>query len=459
MKLEKKMKTVFKASLLASAMALSFGGQAATVSSTPLTLSAEGVAQGEVALNQDLTLDIVVSTQHPSASTITLTFDASVDLDDLDGGAVSNTPASGTGTAGAGDIIFDYGTGSFTFDNVVIDTTTDGAHTISFQVNLGNPLTADSAFRMTLDTNKIDISGASTISYSASTSAAALIETGSGVIADTASQFSFVVATEYDGLIDRTDRTTFTPAGVTDVLTATFTNDESLPAALTGVNGTMVLEGDFTDLLDADFTSGFNAPNVQGVVNAVDDSDVTYTFVNADTADLTGGDNTFTSTFVKTVGGTDIPQTGDINVVLSLDAVNGDATTLTYNSNDGGKWALDASIVNVPYLPVGYGLSPNVEIANVASTDASIQVEGFDQFGTQYGPTTLSFDAKGKTVTKVSEANLQAAFGLATTDKRKLSVTFVLDADADKITLAPYYREGESRVNVMSDQYKADDLR
>jgi hypothetical protein len=450
MKLEKKMKTVFKASLLASALALSMGAQAATVSSTPLLLSAEGVAQGEVALDQTLTLDVVVDVQHPSASTITLTFDANIDLDDLVGGAVLNDPASGTGVAG--DITFNYGTGSFTFDNVVIDTTTDGAHTISFQVNLGNPLTADSAFRMIIAGAAVDISGASTLSYSAKTAASALIETGSGVIAKTSSQFSFVVAEEYDDLIDRLDRTTFITAGVTDALTVTFTNDETMAAALTDVSGTLTLEGDFTDALDADFTSASLAA-ATGTVNATED-EVSYPVVLADVVNTDGTDNDFILTYTKTTGANDIPVTGDINVVLDLVAVNGDSSTVTYGTNDGGQWALDASIVNVPYLPVGYGLSPNVEIANDASTDASIQVEAFDQYGTQYGPATLSFEAEGKTVTKVSEAHLQAAFGLATTDKRKLSVTFVLDADADKITLAPYYKEGTSRVNVMSDQYK-----
>jgi hypothetical protein len=457
MKLEKKMKTVFKASLLASAMALSFGSQAATVSSTPLTLSAEGVAQGEVALNQDLTLDIVVSTQHPSASTITLTFDANVDLDDLDGGAVANTPASGTGTAGGGDIIFDYGTGSFTFDNVVIDTTTDGAHTISFQVNLGNPLTADSAFRMTLDSNKIDISGASTISYSASTSAEDLIETGTGVLADTASQFSFVVSTEYDALINRVDRTTFTPAGVTDSLTVTFTNDETLPAALTTVAGTLTLEGDFPLSVDANWTS-IALAGATGSINVAKD-EMAYVVTGGDIVNDDGTDNVIDIVYTNTVGANAIPVTGNINAVLALTAANGDASTVTYGTNDAGQFALDASVVNVPYLPVGYGLSPNVEIANDSSVDAEISVEAFDQFGTQYPSTVLSFMAEGKTVTKVSEADLQVAFGLATTDKRKLSVTFVMDADADAITLAPYYKEGTSRVNVMSDQYKADDIR
>jgi general secretion pathway protein K len=69
---------------------------------------------------------------------------------------------------------------------------------------------------------------------------------------------------------------------------------------------------------------------------------------------------------------------------------------------------------------------------------------------------TVSFqDVNGMlSVTKVAEADIEAAFGLAANAKKKLSVTFVLDADAADITLAPYYRENESRVNVMSDQYK-----
>lgn len=227
---------LFKKALLASAVAASFGASAtATVSSTPLSLSAEGIAAGNVATNQTLTFDIVVGTLHPAASTITLEFDSTVDLDAITGGAVTNTPANGTGTAGAGDVSFDYGTGSFTFDNVVVDdndNTKGEKDSISFDINLGNPLTANSAFRVTLAVTP-DISGAANVSYSSVDSGMNAIETGTGAVATETSQFGFSVTTALDGVINRTNGDLFLDATDIDAVTVSITNNEGLAANLT----------------------------------------------------------------------------------------------------------------------------------------------------------------------------------------------------------------------------------
>ena len=93
----------------------------------------------------------------------------------------------GTGLGVSGDITFNYGTGSFTFDNVVVNA---AARTIKFKVNLGNPLTANSSFRVTLADPVL--SGAATVSYS-SALAGTVIETGSGAIAEETQQFAYSV--------------------------------------------------------------------------------------------------------------------------------------------------------------------------------------------------------------------------------------------------------------------------
>lgn len=77
--------------------------------------------------------------------------------------------------------------------------------------------------------------------------------------------------------------------------------------------------------------------------------------------------------------------------------------------------------------------------------------------GKVYAPKVIKTVPK-QTVGKVSENDLKAAFGI-TDAQIKLNVTFVIDQDADKVTLVPYYKEGQSRINVMSDQYKADNIR
>lgn len=451
------MKKLFKGSLIAAAVALSVGAQAASVSSEALKMSAEGVAAGNQAANQNLTFDIVVSKIHPAASTITLTFDSKVDLDNLAcAGAVTNTPGTGQGVCG--DITFSYGTGSFTFDNVVIDKSTATAQKISFDVNLGNPLTADSAFRVLLGGTKVDIKGASSLSYSSKTSADVAIETGTGVIAKEVSQFAFVVTEEFDGLIERDNRITFvnsTPNDV-DILKFSVNNNETLAAALTGQDMTIKLKGDFEDVVAADMTItrvdavAVNAATTDAI-NGAEDT-ITLTLNNADTG-TTADPLKMLLTFDKTTGpAVKIPITGSIKADVRTTAVANVGTNV-----EAGEWKLDASIVNVPYLPVGYGLSPNVEIAN-EDGDTDVIIEGFDNMGNTYGPVKLPNKAKKDTVTKVSEDDIQTAFGLDAAKKYKLSVTFIFNADKEKITLAPYYRENESRVNVMSSQYKASTL-
>jgi hypothetical protein len=432
MKLEKKMKTVFKATLLASALALSFGSQAATISSpAPLTLSSEGVAEGEAAENQDFDINVVVSEQHVTGNIITLTFDSKVDLDDLV----------------TGDVTYVTGAAGFGFSAATIDKTVATAHTISFTVAAGDPINPASGFTVVIGGGKVDLAGASSVVFSSETAAAAAIETGTGVIATEETQFSYAVATAFNGVIQRLDRTKFTDTTDIDVATVTFTNDETLGASLTGISVAASMSGTFTGLASADLA----VTTAAGVATLNADADE---FTNAITpAEITdaGAKNTFTFTFDET-GTANIPVTGGIEIAFLVSNTD-TATKFSYTGN-AGEFVLDASTVNVPYLPVGYGLSPNVEVANAGSTAADIIVEGFDQFGTAYPPTMLPFKAEASTITKVSEADLQAAFDLAITDKRKLSVTFVLNADSDEITLAPYYKEGTSRVNVMTSQYK-----
>ena len=71
---------ILKKALVASAILSAFATQAATVSSTPLKLSSEGVAAKVTATATTLTFDIVVDKNHPAASTITLDFDKNVEF-------------------------------------------------------------------------------------------------------------------------------------------------------------------------------------------------------------------------------------------------------------------------------------------------------------------------------------------------------------------------------------------
>lgn len=464
------MKKVFNASLVAASMALAFSAAAATVTptTTPLKLSAEGVAAGKKAMNQNVEFDVTVDSLHPANSVITLTFDNKVDLDTLAaaaGGAVTNTPGSGQGVSG--DITFNYGTGSFTFDAVEVD---KDEGTISFKVGLGDPLPAFAAFRVTLGATKVDIAGETSVSYSSKTAAGVPIETGSGVIATETTQFGFAVTTEFSKLIDRTDMTVFNDTTNTDQASFRLINRGNLAAALAGVSATVNFAGNFEDLVPAaDFAAEIAGGAALGgaiTLNAAEN----VLSVPVAAAELTaaGLNNNYNLDFALVTAAVDIPETGAIaaSVVFASADLPGTGT-LTYATGvDAGEWRLDATIVNVPYLPVGYEqFSGNVEISNEGNTDAEIIVRAIgnkkDGNGdaVTYGPVTLSKVAAANSVTTIFERDLMDAFGLAKGDNVKMSVTFIIDADKEDVTLAPYYREGTARINVISDQYKADSIR
>ncbi|MCG6220681.1 hypothetical protein, partial [Vibrio diabolicus] len=118
---------------------------------------------------------------------------------------------------------------------------------------------------------------------------------------------------------------------------------------------------------------------------------------------------------------------------------------------DLGQWELDASVVNVPYLPVGFeSLSSNVEYSNHGSSAAEVSISAFDNNGNEYTGTLAN--AAPKTVTKYSEADIMAALGI--TEATKLNITFISDADEENVSIVPYYRQGDSRVQSINDQYK-----
>jgi hypothetical protein len=438
----------FKKALVASAVVATFGANAAVVSSTPLKMSAQGVASSVVASNQNFQFDVVVKKEHPSSSKITITFDSKVDLDALAvaaNGKVTTDPATGKGVSN--NISFDYGTGSFTFDNVVIDKTTKGAHTLSWTVNLGNPLTANSAFRVEVNGATVDISGASSIAYSSMEADKTAIETGTGIISEEVNQFTFATTSAWNGVIERAAQKTFTKNGDTvvapaladaDTVTFQFTNNEALAAAVTGVTGSLVLVGDFANgqtaaankIVSAEF-----ANSVAGASTLVTEKTLTTPLTNAEIG-AAGAKVTQTITFD---GATKvIPATGNVAATLTLTSAAPVGKKFEYTAS-AGEWVLDATIINVPYFPVGYAsTNSSIHFANESSTAADVMVSAIDNNGKKYGPTNLNTHAsfatglKADTVTKLGQAQLMDLLKVAT-GGIKLSVTFNIDSNVGNV--------------------------
>lgn len=250
MKLENKMNKVFNASLLATAVAMSFGANAATILVDPantLTLSEEGVSVGVTEAATAIIFDTVLAEAHSGTTEIVVTFGSAVDLSALAAGP-STCGAPVTGTFTCGDVIFNVGNGNFTFDAVTIDAV---AGTLTYTVSLGNTITAGSSYRTTVGQGGsfAVISDAFSADFE-STLAGNVVDTGTGIIATKAPQFAAVIATDTDGTIERAARLTFTnpeAAVAWASYSITYTNDLTLLAQPTLVASQSVTDTDLTN--------------------------------------------------------------------------------------------------------------------------------------------------------------------------------------------------------------------
>ncbi|MBR8842485.1 hypothetical protein [Pseudoalteromonas sp. JC3] len=485
---------LFKKALLATAIVGAFGANAATVTSDPVKLSAEGVANKLSAPDVAFDVDFVIGKETAAASKITLTFDKTISVADLNLNTgvdnVINVTADGKGyitadgqkdangqPTGTVLVTFDYGTGSFTFDKFKVN---DTNNSIEFVVNLGNPLTANSAFRMSFATDAgVDFSGAGNVAYKSTTVAGAEIETGTGVLATTANQFAFNVKAPFNGLIERLEKDTFSKNSDSadkeeDKLVFELSNNESssLQAHLTATTHTVVLEGNFnnggstttvpaTQIADGDFdltnaASASVGTVTLGAVGSTANQKLTLTLPTANVA-TTGAKVPFNLVF-DSGNAKVIPETKDIlasYAVTVSDAGVTDPITVAQNVA-AGKWALDATIINIPYFPVGFtGLSTSVHFANESTNAADVIVEAIDGDGKEYKGTLD--DLAGNTVTKVGQDKVMKALGLDTTKSYKLSVTFNIDANTGDVNAYAFSNAGDARQALVTSQQKGSD--
>lgn len=494
---------LFKKALLATAIMGTMGAQAATISSDALNLSKEGAALGVAPTVQTVVFDVVVDKDHPSASVITINFDKNVDVNGLLGGAVTQTV--GGGTAYANDVAFNYGTGSFTFDNVQVfdrDQTKGETDAISFKVNLGNPLTANSAFRVTLGDHGLDvdesgndlglaadkvlIAGVSNINYISHKPDDSVIETGVGELAKEVSQFSFKVDEKLDGVISRTDQTDWSETNFTsiqsDELEYSLTNDETLGLALLGADLKVVFSGNFDGIEDfsgvsrpyIDFVSTPAAGRTVGALSPLVTNDAGKTIaVDMRYATAAGAEGTklaadeqlvFTNEDDASTTDTDeaaeIPVTGDVKATVTLYNADNNVKDIPtggyplYNDVDAGKWTIDATIVNVPYMPINAPSTNSfIHFANEIDREVDVIVTAIDNNGVEYGPMDLGFNLRPDTVEKLSMKYMDELFGLGG-QSTKLSLTFNFDAFKNDVGVYAVSQNDQGRTEVSSSQQK-----
>jgi hypothetical protein len=448
------------------------------------SLSAEGVSVKEtasmVAADEGI-FDFFLSKEIPASGKVAITFGDGFQVADAFDSYADHPIANGSvnfntvqDAADAPFATIKYGSASFTFVKSAWD---EATKTLTLTLGNGQPLLGGASFGLDFDKalSGLEMTNVATVSVKSMTKDGVEIESFSKVVSETKAQFAIKTVDAFSNEVSALNRFNFTD-GQTATLSTNgklrLINDTSLKAPAIATDIDVELMAEFDDVANATtrkyWGGSFGISSVSGgeVSGSLDGIPVTGTdagkaIIKSATvgtglglpADATTG---VADDFIinYTANANDLLVT-PFTVKADLQISGLTETTEYLVESPFGSWDLQGGVINVPYLPVNYPhLSANVEISNEDDKDAVIYVEAFDQDGNYYPRVQLAQVATGKTVTKVSDADLINAFGLA--DNRKLSVTFTFDAegDADLITLAPYYRQNESRINVLSDEYK-----
>jgi hypothetical protein len=310
-----------------------------------------------------------------------------------------------------------------------------------------------------------------------------LIEQGCSTISEVKSQFSFEVldANEWDGRIERVEAQTFTRdsdlgSETADTLKFKVSNDETLAAALTVNTAVVTFTGNFADVTTNEITVvNTGTTDVQSTANASVSGEISFTIDAAAGVELvnTGVAQTGMVTFDAIGSGNaiTIPQTGSINAEIEFfDTVSVGTTTTTVNGtsftlNDAaGEWALDATVINVPYLPLLFtDTTSSVHIANDGTTAANVMATivtycdaiKLDTCVDQTRSESVDLGTvPANTVAKIRQGALAEAFGI--TEATKVSVTFNIDAYAEDISAYASVENSGGRTEVSNSQAKVD---
>jgi hypothetical protein len=304
-----------------------------------------------------------------------------------------------------------------------------------------------------------------------------LIEQGCSTISEVKSQFSFEVldANEWDGRIERVEAQTFTRdadlgSETEDTLKFKVSNDETLAAALTVNSAVLTFTGNFAAVTDDEITvANTGTADILTGVNTAVTGEISFTIPTGG-IDANGVAQTGMVTFDAIGSGNaiTIPQTGSIDAEIQFidtdsEGTNANGTTITLN-DAAGEWALDATVINVPYLPLLFtDTTSSVHIANDGTTAANVMATivtycdaiKLDTCVDQTRSESVDLGTvPANTVAKIRQGALAEAFGI--TEATKVSVTFNIDAYAEDISAYASVENSGGRTEVSNSQAKVD---
>lgn len=435
---------MFKKTLIAATLAaLSTNAMAVDVAtSTAITYGNEGLASGLVANDASvLTLgatQLALGAEYSVGDTISITI-AGGTFDPTDAFLLTDNNTN-VGSAGITAGLLSATANSLLFRVTAIDTT-NGVTTIGELMDL--ELAAAAPVPVILGSTAV---GAKlTVSANAATSTGLAIDvtgaTDSKAVGSVITQHDFEVTTSMAAQIDVSKgRLEFVAAGgnVTNpTFSVTYTQVAPTQAAMAITDTTYTINGSMTG-----YENTVAATDNDGTI--VGDNVLALT-VAADlqsASDTTGGVPSAVEVFTfapGTVAERLVLNIDDYSVDVKIEEVGGKSVSVSGLA--AGSMGLNGSSAQYAYAPVNYdgAVTTNFEISNSGAVDGEITITAFDTAGNDYSA-ILDFKAEAGKVTRVSDADISAAFAL--TAGTKLNLTFTVNAPSDDVTYGAYSNRG-----------------
>lgn len=446
---------LFKKALVATAIVSACGAvNAADLTDGTTKYSTQGIEVATTA-SADASLVVIVREQLEAQDVVTLDFGLGVKSTAAEATAAVGSEITTAATAGKIGVV--YGSGTYKFEVVSFRaaTTTVGAQLV-LVVKTGDPVTKDSSFEVSVHATDLDLSKASaaTVTYSAvDSNGVAKDTTGDNVgsLIKTQDQYGGSVKTQLNGVIERENQVTFISGGFAgtgapvdeDSLAITLTDNQSLANAAntTGVVATVTVTADVDWPATTDYlyslvstTGGTSDTTGTVTVNPANKKELTFTVTNETTTAGIAGDIELTiDGNTKTLNASEYT----VSVAVDADSVSTTNTPQAIISDAvAGEWEVDATIINIPYLPIGFdGTSSIVHFSNTSSSVVDVIVSAVslesDDSNEKYDAVDLGFDLPANSVTKIKQSVFKDLFNLD--DETKLSVTFNVNGDSDEV--------------------------
>lgn len=457
---------LFKKALLATAIFGAMGAHAADVSDAVKFTSVEGFAVANGTLADDRSVRVIVREKLEAGDRITLQFGKGFDSITSVGNFALPLQT--------GEIAINNGTADYTFTVDAVES--DFAEgKVVLELDTGYTVELDESFEIVAaaDTFAATATQANaTVTYSAVSwqdgSAKDTVGDNTGSFLKFANQYSATVKTALDGVIERKDGEKFISGfpssnDKTDTLTVTLKDNVALLDAVkaTSTATTFKLAGDFSDFdqdittvpgVSADVSFAVTGDILAGDLEIVGFTDSLLTFTVTDSAaDGQAGDITVTLDNATRVAASERIKATTFSLDGSVDYTLPAKASVFANAS-AGKWIVDATIINVPYFPVGFdGLSTSVHFANEGSKDVNVIMTAIDDSGKEYAAVDMG-DLAADTVTKYTQDKIMKAFGI--TAKTKLSVTFNIDATDGVVNAYAFSNAGTGRQALVTSQEK-----